>query len=229
MKGIVLIPPVKLQTAEFLQRLWKVVALTTVLYVPYLLSNQFPVFTPRELPLSVVDQALPFWTWTVVPYFILIGGMYLPALVDDPRRFSLALRATVLAVVLNNLVFFLWPTTYPRPLAELGTHFYHDWYRFLIAVDTPGNCFPSAHITAPAIGCWALGQQFPRWRWVIWLVFIPFALSILTTKQHYVLDLFGGLATAAVGIFLAKKIGPKNDVVPPQRAHRRASRRVSAR
>jgi len=197
---------VKHQTVGFFQRLVKVVGLTTLLYVPYLLSNHFPVFTPQELPLSVVDQALPFWTWTVVPYFILIGGMYLPAFVYDRRGFSVALRAIVIAVVINNLVFFLWPTTYPRPLAEAGTEFYHDWYRFLIVVDTPGNCFPSAHITAPAIGCWALGQQYPRWRWVIGLLFIPFALSILTTKQHYVLDLFGGLATAAIGVLVALRM-----------------------
>ena len=203
----------KLQTVEFLQRLGKVVGLTTALYLPYLLSNHFPVFTPRELPLSVVDLALPFWIWTVVPYFILIGGMYLPAFVHDPRQFSLALRATVIAVVLNNLVFFLWPTTYPRPLAEAGTDFYHGWYQFLIAVDTPGNCFPSAHITAPAIGCWALGRQYPRWRWLIWLIFIPFALSILTTKQHYLVDLFGGLATAAVGVFVTRRMGSERSAV----------------
>jgi membrane-associated phospholipid phosphatase len=207
--------PVKLQIVEFLQRLGKVVGLTTALYVPYLLSNQFPVFTPRELPLSVVDRALPFWTWSVVPYFILIGGMYLTAFVHDRRQFSVALRATVLAVALNNLVFLLWPTTYPRPLAEAGTDFYHAWYQFLIAVDTPANCFPSAHITAPAIGCWALGQQFPRWRWVIWLVFIPFALSILTTKQHYVVDLFGGLLTAAIGVFVAKNWGARQAARSP--------------
>jgi hypothetical protein len=198
-------------SAGFLQRLWNVVALTTVLYVPYVLSNHFPVFTPRELPLSALDHAIPFWTWTVIPYFLLIGGMYLPALVPDRRAFSTAMLAILIGVVLNNLVFFLWPTTYPRPIAVAGDGIHSMIYGFLIAVDTPGNCFPSAHITAPAIGCWALGRQFPRWRWIIYLIFIPFALSILTTKQHYVLDLFGGLATAGIGIYAAKRFLSRNE------------------
>jgi hypothetical protein len=212
-------PPIPADAAvppgEFFQRLWKVVALTTVLYVPYVLSNHFPVFTPRELPLSALDAAIPFWTWTVVPYFLLIGGMYLPALVADRRIFTTAMLAILIGVVLNNLVFFLWPTTYPRPLAEPSDSLHAALYQFLIAVDTPGNCFPSAHITAPAIGCWALAQQFRRWRWLIYLIFIPFALSILTTKQHYTLDLIGGLATAGIGLLIAHKLTKRTSTGQP--------------
>jgi hypothetical protein len=82
--------------------------------------------------------------------------------------------------------------------------FYDAWYRWLTTIDTPANCFPSGHITAPVIGCWALAQERPRWRWPIRLAVIPFVLTILTTKQHYVWDLFGGLATAIIGIVLSR-------------------------
>jgi len=51
------------------------------------------------------------------------------------------------------------------------------------------------------IGCWALARGHPRWRWAIRFAFVPFALTILTTKQHYVVDLFGGLATATLGVW----------------------------
>lgn len=54
------------------------------------------------------------------------------------------------------------------------------------------------------IGCWALAQENPRWRWAIRLALIPFLLTILTTKQHYVWDLFGGLATAVIGIVVSR-------------------------
>ncbi|MBA3708887.1 MAG: hypothetical protein H0W83_08730 [Planctomycetes bacterium] len=47
---------------------------------------------------------------------------------------------------------------------------------------------------------WALAREHPRWRWGIRAVFLAFALTILTTKQHYAVDLVGGLTTAAIGV-----------------------------
>ena len=160
-----------------------------------------------ELPLTVIDRAIPFWTWTVVPYFVLIGGMYLPAVVGDELLFRRTMVALTIGVLINDAVFALWPTTYPRPALPAGTAFYDGWYRWLTTIDTPANCFPSGHITAPAIGCWALSREHPRARWLVRLAFIPFALSILSTKQHYLWDLMGGLVTAAIGIVATRKMG----------------------
>lgn len=179
---------------------------TSALYVIYQLTNRFPFFPAHLLPLTWLDRAIPFWPWTVVPYFMLIGGMYLPALVAERRRFIRTLLAITLAVLLNYSIFALWPTIYPRPPLPVGDGFAIAWYHWLTTIDTPANCFPSGHITTPAIGCRALAQEHPRWRWCIRLAFIPLAMTILTTKQHYVVDLLGGLATAAFGIWLSGRI-----------------------
>jgi len=180
---------------------------TSALYVLYQLTNHHHLVAPRMLPLTALDRAIPFWSWTVVPYFGLILGMYLPGLVRDRRLFVRTLAALTIAVLLNDAIFALWPTTYPRPVPPTGTAFYDQWYRWLVAIDTPANCFPSGHITAPVLGCWALAQEHRRQRWLIRLLFVPFALSILTTKQHYLWDLGGGLMTAAIGIALTRPLG----------------------
>jgi membrane-associated phospholipid phosphatase len=137
--------------------------------------------------------------------------MYLPAFLRTEFLFRRALLAVTIGVLINYTVFALWPTIYPRPLAPASSGFYFDWYRWLISIDTPANCFPSGHITAPAIGCWTLARERPRWSWLILLGFIPLALTILTTKQHYIADLLGGLATAAIGLLVATIILPSMD------------------
>ncbi|MDB6171544.1 MAG: superfamily protein [Chthoniobacteraceae bacterium] len=193
---------------QILLRLAIVVGWTTALYSIYQLTNRYQIFTPRGLSLTPLDRAIPFWPWTVVPYFILIGGMYLPAFLRTDALFWRSLLAVTIGVLINYTVFALWPTTYPRPMAPTGSGFYLDWYRWLISIDTPANCFPSGHITAPAIGCWALARERPRWKWAILLGFVPLALTILTTKQHYIVDLLGGLVTAAIGLLFARFILP---------------------
>jgi hypothetical protein len=179
---------------------------TSALYTLYQVTNRYHLFPPRTLPLTALDRAIPFWPWTVVPYFVLIGGMYLPAFLQDRSFFLRTMTALTIGVLINYTIFALWPTTLVRPPAPTGTAFYEDWYRWLTVIDTPANCFPSGHITAPAIGCWALAREHPQRRWGIALLFVPFALTILTTKQHYVWDLFGGLATAAIGIFATRNM-----------------------
>ena len=193
-------------TRRILIRFLIVVGWTSALYTIYQAPNRFHIRPPVELPLTAIDLAIPFWTWTVVPYFMLIGGMYLPALVHDAQLFRRALMALTIGALLNYAIFLLWPTTYPRPPLPDGNAFYDTWYRWLTSIDTPANCFPSGHITAPAVGCWALAQEHPRWRWVIALVFVPFTLTILTTKQHYVWDLLGGFTTAVIGILATRRM-----------------------
>lgn len=182
-----------------------VIGWTSALYTIYQATNRYHLFMPTLLPVTLIDEAIPFWTWTVVPYFALIGGMYLLALVRDDRLFKRALVALTISVLINYTIFAVWPTIIARPPLPQGTAFYDAWYRWLVTIDTPANCFPSGHITAPVIGCWALAQENPRWRWLIRLALIPFVLTILTTKQHYVWDLFGGLATAAIGVMWSRR------------------------
>jgi membrane-associated phospholipid phosphatase len=186
-----------------LRRLVVVVAWTSLLYIGYQLTNRHQLVPPRELPLTPIDRLIPFWPWTVLPYFVLIGGMYLPAAIVDGALFRRTLVALTIATLVNYTVFVLWPTVYPRPAPPDGAGLGDALYRWLTTIDTPANCFPSGHITAPTIGGWAVTREQRRWRWPLRLAFIPFALSILTTKQHYAVDLLGGLATAILGIVVS--------------------------
>jgi membrane-associated phospholipid phosphatase len=127
-------------------------------------------------------------------------------LVQRRSIFLRAMRALVIAYSLDLLVFALFPTVYPRVAAPPGAGWNQMAFNFLFAVDTPANCFPSGHITAPLIGFWAVAADNPRWRPWLWLTFALLCPTILTTKQHYVADLIGGFATGVFGVWLSGKI-----------------------
>ncbi|MDX2034942.1 MAG: phosphatase PAP2 family protein [Blastocatellia bacterium] len=171
-----------------------------ILYAGYQVTNRFHAIEPQRLPMTSLDHAIPFLLWSVWPYFGLIMLLALPLFIRTERLFRRSVLAITVAVCLNLLCYTVMPTTYPRPPLPEGDTFSHAAYRWLCSIDTPANCFPSGHITSPAISYWALAQENPMLIWWFRAIFALLALSILTTKQHYVFDLFGGLASAGIGI-----------------------------
>ena len=171
----------------------------------YWLLNHYPLLPSRALPLTALDRWIPFWTWTVWPYLSLHVIAVICALsVGDRRVFSRLLVSYAISMGIVAACFALWPTHYVRPAPPADPSVTSSVYRWLISVDSPQCCFPSAHIVLPVLACAALWQDRRRggiWPWLLTGGCLP---TILTTKQHYVWDLFGGLAVAAVGIVLAR-------------------------
>ncbi len=167
----------------------------------YLLLNHHPTRPPALLPLTPVDAGLPFWVWTIWPYAVLLfADVVLPLFIRARAIFRDTVWAYAVAIALNFTVWALFPTTYPRPPLPQGDSLSEAAYRLLVAVDSPASCFPSGHITIPAVALWGLTREAPHLARPLWGGFALLSLSILTTKQHYAVDLLGGLATAAVGV-----------------------------
>lgn len=189
-----------------------------VLYVAYQLANRWHWRPPSFLLLTALDRAIPLLEWTVWPYLLLAGCMGLIGLVRDPALYARAVRALLLAYPINLVIFMLWPTTYPRVEFVPGTGLNHAAFGFLFAIDTPASCFPSGHITAPFIGFWAVARENPRWRFGIWGAFALLCPTILTTKQHYAVDLLGGLAIGLFGVWASgrnvESMGPGRRPLP---------------
>lgn len=183
--------------------------LTFILYSGYQISNHFHLVEPRYLPLTAADEAIPFLVWTVWPYFLLIFMAFFPIGIKDKALFERTMLAFTIGVSINIAFWLLIPTVFHRPLQPTETDFTSFAYRWLCSIDTPANCFPSGHITSPAIGCWAISKEYPKYRFRIGICFLLLSLSILSTKQHYIWDLPGGLLTAMAGIWLSGKIYSK--------------------
>ncbi|WP_224241401.1 phosphatase PAP2 family protein [Hyalangium gracile] len=181
----------------------RMIPLVLVNTTAYLWFNHHPTGTPAYLPLTWVDALLPFMAWTVWPYAILLlADVGVPAFIRDETIFRDTVRAYYVAIGLNFTIWLLFPTTYPRPSSVEGDAISMAAYNLLVVVDTPHSSFPSGHITIPAVACWGLVRDRPRVAVPLWIAFALTSFTIITTRQHYFLDLLGGLATAVVGILV---------------------------
>jgi hypothetical protein len=176
--------------------------------VVYLTINHCPLFTPRELPLTAIDKAIPFWPWTMWAYLgFIVGQMGLAIAVRDRALFRLALLAYGIAMGTTFLVHLFWPTRIERPdPAEDGT--FQTWaFRVMLECDAPNSCFPSAHICGTVVIFWAYWRD-GRWlgSWLLFFALPILTLSILTTKQHYFWDWLGGWAMGLLAIVAARLI-----------------------
>jgi len=180
--------------------------LAALLYLP---SNHFHLFPPKLLPFSWVDNIVPFMPYTVWIYiseYLFFAVVYITCkdLVNLNKYFYSFLALQSVSV----LIFWIWPTTYPRDLFPLPddleplTHFVFSNLR---VTDTPANCCPSLHVSSVYLSTFIFlddqRKKFPIF--FIWGTAI--ALSTLTTKQHYLIDVVVGFAMAVACYWIFHK------------------------
>src|SRR5436190_2392250 len=96
---------------------WKLkwfAAVVGPLYAFYQVTNRWQLNPACSLPLTWLDRHLPLLGWTVWPYLILAGCIFLLLLVKSRAVFTRALVALIAGYSLNLLTFLLWPTMLPR-------------------------------------------------------------------------------------------------------------------
>lgn len=176
--------------------------LFTIAFFLYYATNHHPIFVPRELPMTAFDRAIPFVPWTVLIYvseYFFFTTVYL--VVKDSENLNKYLYSFFFTQAFSCLIFFFWPTIYPRDLFPIpaGTNPVVDFvFRTLRAGDAATNCFPSLHVSTVYLSVYVfLDEQreklpfFMTWGTLI-------ALSTLPTKQHYVVDITAGWALSVI-------------------------------
>lgn len=182
----------------------------------YVFPNLYPTSPPAFLPLMPVDVAIPLLPWTFIVY---TSDYLLTALViwiiKDEARFNRLARMSFSGLIAAGTFFLVFPTRYPRPIYPAVDNPMVQFFMNLISkADSPNNCFPSMHVAMTGIATWNLRER-PKlfFLFSIWALLI--FVSTLTTKQHYVIDIFGGIAV----IFLAMGIEYAWCSLPWSKAH----------
>jgi hypothetical protein len=186
------------------KRRWHAAAWGVVLFsAGYLTTGRLHAGAPATLELLPPDRILPFVPWTVWIY--LSEALFLAWVVATLRE-AKALTRVFLAMTLASgvafLVFFFFPTEISRA-AVTGVGRTARAFRFLYALDTPANCFPSLYVALAVIAAEGAATQ-GRLRAKIATVWSGLlVLSALTTKQHYFADVAAGLVLAVIAIGIA--------------------------
>lgn len=150
---------------------------------------------------SYFDDRIP-----VIPIFVVIYlGSYvfwivnyiLISTINKDRCYRLAI-ADLSGKLICGIIYILFPTTNIRPdITTTGV--FWDMLRFLYNIDAANNLFPSIHVLVSWY-CFAGLRDcktIPAWyRYFSLFMAIMICISTLTTKQHVIVDVFGGIILA---------------------------------
>lgn len=113
--------------------------------------------------------------------------------------------ADITSRLICAIIFILLPSTNVRP-EVIGSGFSELLLKHLYIVDRPFNLFPSIHCLVSWF-CYIgiRGQkQIPRWYRAFSCIFaLAVCLSTQFTKQHYIIDLLGGILLAEAAYYFA--------------------------
>jgi protein-tyrosine phosphatase len=136
------------------------------------------------------ESHMPFWAWTIVPYWsidLLYGlSLLLPRSREELKRHALRLLTEQVIAV---SCFLIWPLRFTFARPELDGVF--GWlFDVLAGFDKPFNQAPSLHIALLVI-LWSCYQRHLQgiWRTVMHGWFALIGISVLTTYQHHFIDL----------------------------------------
>lgn len=157
------------------------------------------------------ERGIPFWSWTIVPYWSL-DLLYALSLFLCTSRKELRTHALRLAAAsaVCCLCFVLYPMTFSFVRPESGGIF-GSLFSALETFDAPYNQAPSLHIALAWI-VWLRFRAHSR-GWTARLCagwFLLVGLSVLTTWQHHFIDVPSGLcAGLLITYFLPVKTYPR--------------------
>lgn len=170
----------------------------------FMLPERIHLGEPIHLDRSFVDDWIPFLQGTIwvylSEYLFLILAIWFSA---GDRRRSDTVYGLVLTAIIGMVIFTLLPTSVMRQSPDLAGATGFLW-RFLFAVDTAGNALPSLHVANTCLATIALSSRRGLWRITVLVWAAMIILSTLTTKQHYAIDVLGGLMLAAVSFVLVR-------------------------
>lgn len=150
------------------------------------------------------DRLVPLSPNWVIPYVFFYNPLMVVAvwLLWESSYWQL-IWSLMSAEILAMIFWYLVPNGVLKPrLSNRGWQ--EKIMSFVYKVDGGTNGFPSGHVFMSVICGYYLVEAGYTWGgWVAGLVVI----STVLVKQHYVVDILGGLAWAAVGIWLGGMLG----------------------
>lgn len=192
--------------AAFTRHMW-LKAIGTPLFIAvffgayiYLLKN--PAYSITVMPMTWLDQWVPFQPWTMSFYVSLWVYVSLPSALLATRRELFIYGGGMTATCLTGLlIFYFWPTAVP--VANIDWALYPG-VDYLKSLDATGNACPSLHVATAVFS--AIWLHFtlarftaPRWlRWLNWSWCTGIVYSTLATRQHVAVDVLAGLVLGSL-------------------------------
>ena len=194
-----------MKTKPFLSQLAALVVVAAIFYASYSATNALASARANVPEIYFAwERALPFWAWSIVPYWSLnllyALGFFL---CRDARELARYVTQLLAAQMIATLFFIAFPLqmSWEKPAVSGLSGFL---FSSLAAFDLPFNQAPSLHI----ILCVVVGAFYLRKARAVWLKaalvawFALIGLSVLTTYQHHFIDIPTGMAAGCLVLLI---------------------------
>lgn len=148
-----------------------------------------------------LDRRVPLLPWTILIYlgcYLFWGINYILTGHLEKEDFYRFITADLLSRVICGICFLVIPTTNVRPPLPADSIF-TPMMQWLWNTDQAANLFPSIHCLVSWMSFIGIRgkKQFPFWYRVFSCIFaVAVFVSTQTTKQHYLVDVIGGVMIA---------------------------------
>lgn len=161
---------------------------------------------------SPIDNLIPVIPATIIIYL----GCYLYWIVnyvigagqEDDEAYKF-LSADLFAKLICMVIFIAFPTTNTRPVLE-DEGFFTEVLKMLYQIDAADNLFPSIHCLTSWF-CLIAVRKNPNvktvYKIISVIITVAICVSTLTTRQHVIVDVAGGIALAEFSYLIVDKIG----------------------
>lgn len=156
-----------------------------------------------------LDSSIPFVPWTAIFYlscYLFWAVNYVIGCNRDREEAFRFISADFLAKTVCLLCFVFFPTTNTRPDIT-GTGIWDNVMRSVYTADAADNLFPSIHCLTSWFSFIAVrkNKAVPKFYIIFSLLYaLAVCVSTLTTKQHVIIDMVGGVLLAEASYFIVK-------------------------
>jgi membrane-associated phospholipid phosphatase len=161
-----------------------------------------------ELPITFIDNEIGFhdlFAWIYLSYFfLLLMTITCTEKIDSVK----CAKSIVLNALISSIFFFFIPTRIPPDYYSNEEHTRYFLSKLIQNIDANNNCFPSIHIANSLAAAYYFGLHKGFFlKYIVWFWFLLISWSVLSTKQHYFLDIPGGIIVALISLYFIEKYG----------------------
>jgi len=150
-----------------------------------------------------IDNKIPLIPLFIIPYLLHHPGVIFTGIVLwNTPHISLFLLSLIISYIIAVIFWYYIPNGVRRPPA-IHTSFFTPWINKLYKHDGDTNGFPSAHIFVALLCGQYLSLAFPQFIFPIWASISLVVVSVLFTKQHYIIDIAGGVVVYFISFYVA--------------------------
>ena len=186
---------------------FEVIAIYAGIIFAFITYEFFNKLTPISTPIVMegwLDKKIPIISIFTIPYlsFHVLAMLLVPYLslrFGGRKAFLVNGLAIIFGQFILDIAYWLFQTEVPRPNVENKNFF--DWVltNLIYGNDRPLNGFPSNHVTwsvISIIALWRIRKLIPKTSNYLIAWFILIIPATVFLKQHFVVDIYGGVLVA---------------------------------